>query len=271
MTIIGTQFDRAKVTAKNDAALYDAINSGRSFVVPNVLNNMNVTTNALVATINTGRAVIQGRMVEVTVAHPVTIPANSKGFLVLTIDLSKVNSSTGTPGNSNYTFINNQLTARFVTTATTNQLNNNGLVFDFVLGSVTTTANAITFVKNASAYSTALTNVEIAGSFTEPIKHAQFQGWYGTTGYIWRVGNLVVLKHEARNIGSIPSGSVSTEQMPSWAWPIAETTFMAFDQQNNMGQIYIGSDGKYRANGDIRNGYWTISGTYVTNRPWPEI
>jgi len=152
--LVGYQFDRAKVTAISDASIYSILTGNRSFVLPGRGNEMNVTTSALTCNINTGQALIQGRLVEVLTPEPVAIPANSSGYLVIHIDLSQVNTSIGIPGASDYRVINNQVKAMYVNQLTEDDLNNGGVDFSFNLGTVDSTNSTVTYVRNDDAWIT---------------------------------------------------------------------------------------------------------------------
>jgi hypothetical protein len=153
--LVGYQFDRAKVTALSDSSLLSFLSRNQSFVVPNRGNEMNVTTSALSCLIDTGQALIQGRLVEVLSPETVAIPANTSGYLVLHIDLSQVNTSIGVPGSSDYKVINNQVKAKFVNQLIYDDLNNGGVDYSFNLGAVSSTNSTVTFTQNDEAWTSA--------------------------------------------------------------------------------------------------------------------
>lgn len=152
MSITGYTFYRVKNTAKSDASLYDYMSLQRNGVIPQRGNGLSVTTSGLICTINTGQALIQGRLVEVTTQTQITIPANSTGYLCITVDLSKTNTSTGTPGNTDYVVVIGQLSIDFVETLTQDDLFNGGLIYNFNLGSITSDGTTATYTKNWDAY-----------------------------------------------------------------------------------------------------------------------
>ena len=150
--IIGRQFDRAKVSASADRSLYDYLNDGRSTVLTERANGLNVTANGLILTVATGEAIIEGALIQVKEPIDISVPPNYQGYLVIMIDLSQLNSATGTPGNGDYAFTNNQLSILLVDTIVTQDLNNNGLLYTFKLGDVNSNTATITFTKNEYAY-----------------------------------------------------------------------------------------------------------------------
>jgi hypothetical protein len=150
--IVGYQFDRAKVPALADASVYSYLSNNVSAVLSGRGNEMNVATNALSCEIDTGQAIIQGRLVEILTPEVVEIPANSSGFLVIQIDLSQVNESIGIPGTAEYSVTNNQVKAQFVDHLMNDDLNNGGVSYSFNLGSVSSTSSLVIFTRNDSIY-----------------------------------------------------------------------------------------------------------------------
>lgn len=144
----GFQFDKMQAYPTTDASLFSYLAGDRSFIIPNRGNELNVTTSELNITVDTGEALILGRQIKITEPMLLTIGANQSGYLVIEIDLSKANTSTGTPGQADYEPINNQLSLKFVNNLTQDNINDGGLIYHFNLGSVSSTSNSITFVKN---------------------------------------------------------------------------------------------------------------------------
>ncbi|MGT2951582.1 hypothetical protein BU202_08265 [Streptococcus cuniculi] len=151
MTITGYQFDKAKVTALHDSILYHWLANKQNFILDGIGSEMSVTIDGLSATVDTGAAIVCGRMIEVTSQETVEIPANSRGYLVLYIDLSAENTATGVPGESNYEVQNNQISVRFVTNLTQQDLFQGGLIYTFNLGTIeTSTSSVVRFVSSNS-------------------------------------------------------------------------------------------------------------------------
>ncbi len=144
----GFQFDKMQAYPTTDASLFSYLAGDRSFIIPNRGNELNVTTSELNITVDTGEALILGRQIKITEPMVLTIGANQSGYLVIEIDLSKANTSTGTPGQADYEPINNQLSLKFVNNLTQDNINDGGLIYQFNLGTVSSTSNNITFVKN---------------------------------------------------------------------------------------------------------------------------
>lgn len=144
----GYQFDKMQVYPTSDASLYSFIGGERNVIIPNRGNEMSVTTNELSLTVDTGEALIQGRLVKITEPMSITVGANVSGYLVIEIDLSKANTSTGTPGQPDYEPVNNQLSLKIVTQLTQDNINDDGLLYHFNLGAVTSTTSTASFIKN---------------------------------------------------------------------------------------------------------------------------
>jgi len=199
MTIKGYQFDRAKVTALKDASLYSMLHLDQSSVIPDRGNELSVNINGLDAVIQTGQAIICGRLIEVTEPETVSIPANTAGFLCITIDLSEINSSEGTPGSSDYVFTNNQLRCEFLETLTQQELNDGGMIYTFNLGAVSSNSSAVTYTKNDAAYDKKLNfqnGLAIAGNTLDSANFAN-TGWVSVSlnsGFSSLSGNPVQVK-----------------------------------------------------------------------------
>lgn len=152
MAVIGYQFDRAKVAAINDANVYDFLNRGESTVIPGRGKELLVSLIDGQVTIASGCALIQGRLVEITEALTVPVPDGTDGFVVMTLDLSAQNVSTGTPEQSDYAVINNQLRVEFVETLIPGDTLNGDLLFTFPLAIVKWTDTGMMLMKQAQSY-----------------------------------------------------------------------------------------------------------------------
>jgi hypothetical protein len=152
LAITGYTFDRAKVTSQSDASLYGLLFNNKNRILPNRGNNLNVTTIGLTCQVNTGQALIYGRLIEITSTENIAVPANTTGYICITIDLSQKNTSTGTPGQSDYSFVLGQLKTEFVTTLVQQDLFNGGSIYNFNLGKVSSTSSEVSYNKNFHAY-----------------------------------------------------------------------------------------------------------------------
>ncbi len=145
MAITMYQADRNYVTPANDGSLYSAMLNNTSGIINNRGNNFALTADGLVVSIDTGQAIIGGRLVEITTAESVTVPANSSGNICLVVDLTKTNDVSGNAGDSSYSVTVNQVYTSAVTgSLTQDDLNNGGFIYELPLASFTSTATAVT-------------------------------------------------------------------------------------------------------------------------------
>lgn len=148
----GYTFDRIKVQAANDGALYNLLNKNMSYAVSDLLNGVEVTSSGLNAYVDTGYIIVQGRFIEVTEKTLISLPANASGYLVFEIDLTQTNEFVGVPGNADYKGINNQLTLKDVETLTPGNINNGDKITTFPIASFTTTGTTASLKKIQSNY-----------------------------------------------------------------------------------------------------------------------
>jgi len=152
MTLKGYHFDRETVSPLADARLFDLLFSGRSCVLPGIAGGCAVSMSGLDATIGTGLAIIRGRLIEVTAPEEIAIPPNATGYIVLTVDLSQINTSTGDVGTDLYTVENNQVRAEFVVDPIQDHINNGGAIFNLVLGKIVSSLTTAVYTKNTASY-----------------------------------------------------------------------------------------------------------------------
>lgn len=145
MAILGVQFDKMRVTPAMDGFKDEALAGSGEFISWHVgypvADGMNVRIPA-------GGYVIRGRHVRVVDPVMVPIPANFVGFVVLTIDLTKSNDSSGNPVYDNYSVTNNQIYFRAILPGNVRNedINAGGQVWDSVMCAVTSNATSITEV-----------------------------------------------------------------------------------------------------------------------------
>ena len=150
MTITMYQSDRNTVSPANDASLYSGLVNDTNGTL-NRGSQFEVTLNGLVATIGTGQAVIQGRLVEITHPETLTLPANSSGTIAIAVDLTKTNDVSGTAGTPTYQVGVNQVYLAAVTQKLTqDDLNNGGFLYELPIASFTsaTTSAKTTVIKS---------------------------------------------------------------------------------------------------------------------------
>ena len=144
MTLQGYQFDKAKVTPEADAKLYSYLAQASD---NKVISGLTATATGLNVYVAAGKALVQGRLVEVTQQHQLTAQANKTGYVCITIDLTQNNTSTGTPGTSGYSPVNNQLRLELVDVLNQQDLNSGGLIYTFPLYSYVSTGATVALTK----------------------------------------------------------------------------------------------------------------------------
>lgn len=117
------------ISSSQDGAMYNVFAGNQDFIIGDIGNEMTVSTNTAsrVATVGTGECVIGGRHVSAVGTNTITLPASSRGYLVLRYDLS---SST----------IASLQTA---TTLEADNLNDGGTTRDLLLGTYVTTSSGV--------------------------------------------------------------------------------------------------------------------------------
>ena len=144
MTLQGYQFDKAKVTPEADAQLYSYLAQSSD---NKVISGLTVTATGLNVYVSSGKALVQGRLIENVQQAQLTAQANKIGYVCITIDLTQNNTSTGTPGTSNYVPVNNQLRLELVGVLNQQDLNSGGLIYTFPLYSYVSTGATVTLTK----------------------------------------------------------------------------------------------------------------------------
>ena len=167
MTLQGYQFDKAKVTPESDAQLYSYLAQGLD---NKVINGMTATASGLNLYIEPGKALVQGRFVEVTQQHQLSAQANKSGYVVITIDLTQTNTATGTPGTVDYNPVNNQLRLEIVDSLNQQDLGSGGVIYTLPLYSYTTTGTSVVLKKDSKSfklsYPTKTWSGELGGGIT---------------------------------------------------------------------------------------------------------
>ena len=149
MTLNGYQFDKAKVTPEADSALYSYLAQSSD---NKVISGFTATATGLNIYVAAGKSLVQGRLIENGQQMQLTTQANKAGYVCITIDLTQDNTSTGTPGTSDYATVNNQLRLELVDTLNQQDLNNGGLIYTFPLYSYVSTGASVALTKLVTSY-----------------------------------------------------------------------------------------------------------------------
>lgn len=251
MTITGTTFDRMRVTPDKDGLLYYSLYEGINRVINGYKNNLNLVVSGLNISVDTGAAVIKGRLVEVTELHKLTVAANTSGYIVLTIDLTQQNTSTGTPGSTDYLPVNNQVSVQVVDKLVQQDLLNGGLIYMFPLASYKSTGTTVSTTKMGEfAYICPLS----AGWTT-------YNDWdAGLLAY--DMGDFVVLDGIVKNTSAIAANGVSEIcSLPTGLEPIGLQELTRFKGLGHWNLI-ISTSGKLTLNYYAEKG---VAAQYAVN------
>jgi len=142
------QSDRNIVSPSNDASLYFALSNDSNGIIKRG-NNLNVTaSNGLSVTVDTGQAIVEGRLVEVTEPEVLDIPANSNGRVCITVDLTKNNTVIGNASDINYDVTINQVyLSAVVGDLIQDNLLDNGFIFQFPIANYSSNFTNVTVIK----------------------------------------------------------------------------------------------------------------------------
>lgn len=261
MTIQGYQFDKMKVTPESDAALFSYLAQGLD---NKVFKGMTATVSGLNVYIETGKALVQGRFVEVTQQHQLSAQANTSGYVVITIDLTQSNTATGTPGTGNYLPINNQLRLELVENLNQQDLSAGGVIYTLPLYTYSSTGTSINLMKVNSSY--------YVKSVTTTVT-----GMYNATYTIRRLGDTVEFVSDRVVVGgaTVHEQAASGMIIPLGFRPISRV-FMDI-KLNNGSTIYPPMILRIDDNGTTwltneaigNNRYMQAFATWKTNDPWP--
>lgn len=152
MTITGYTFDKGVVPANRDSILYDKFNFGQSSIIKGRGDDLGISSSGLNVTVGTGFVIVQGRLIEVIDPEVVAIPANSTGYIVITLDLSQQNTTSGTPGQTDYTFTLHQARIEFVRELINDDTNDGKPIFNLQLAAVTSQTSSVTITRNYNVY-----------------------------------------------------------------------------------------------------------------------
>ena len=245
LSIRGFTFDRAPVPARSDRSLYSYLNNDKSEVLRNRGNGIAVTTEGLTITVDTGTAIIQGTFVEITNPITLQVPPGYNGHLCIVINLSQLNEATGTPGLGDYIFTNNQLKVDLVQNLTHDDLNNNGIIYTFDLGSVLSDSVNTTFTRNSTSYGGVVwhdLNVTLKNDFTfhNPKNWLKYSVHNGEV-HIWgELGRLSGLVNQMIGAAAVEAFTLPQELIPQY-----EVVFRLPMTSDNSYMIHIsGTDGR---------------------------
>lgn len=170
----GYQFENVKVSAENDARLYHVLYNRKNQVIDGYDQSMNLSSSGLTVKVAAGAAIIQGRMVVVRQEESITVPANSSGYIALTVDLTQeVIPGSILPESEEYEWTNNQVKLEFITKVIKGNLNNGDKVYNLPLCSVNSTGSTVSISKISDSYELTVSKGEILWSGTALLHDTQ--------------------------------------------------------------------------------------------------
>ena len=257
MTLQGYQFDKAKVTPEADAQLYSYLAQASD---NKVISGLTATATGLNVYVSAGKALVQGRLIENSQQMQLTAQANKTGYVCITIDLTQTNTSTGSPGTSNYVPVNNQLRLELVETLNRQDLNAGGLIYTFPIYSYTSTGTSVTLSPYKQSFN------------PQNYVSTSFSLGYGVPVTAKRIGNLVTITFKGSNTTQLGSGANPTELIPFGYRPVEveSVDFLVAGRRLDT-YYYFNPDGKINYLGETVpvNSFFRGVRSYFTNDPWP--
>lgn len=263
MTLQGYQFDKAKVTPEADAQLYSYLAQSSD---NKVISGLTATATGLNVYIAEGKALVQGRLVDNSQQMQLSAQANKTGYVCITIDLTQNNTSTGTPGTSNYAPVNNQLRLELVDTLNQQNLNSGGLIYTFPLYSYVSTGATVTLTKMKKSYQNSVATTVLPGIYSMNL-------------ILRRTGDTVemVCERVPQNAASAHDQSDAGAVFPAGFRPVSRVLTSIYVTSGS--SIYnpmilrIDNDGKsYITNeGFSSTRVLQTYATWQTNDPWPDF
>ena len=252
MTLQGYQFDKAKVTPESDAQLYSYLAQSSD---NKVISGLTATATGLNVYVASGKALVQGRLVENGQQMQLTAQANKTAYVCITIDLTQNNTSTGTPGTSNYVPINNQLRLELIDVLNQQDLNNGGLIYTFPIYSYVSTGATVTLTKLERNYykATESTVIDLGwGLKVTAVKSGRYIFVNGTTTPVSSAGTS-----GGTNVGvRVPEGF----RPPTGQ----EVTIKLQGNNGQWGSYVVTSDGNIR----LITGGMNVGYTFHVNGAW---
>ena len=252
MTLQGYQFDKAKVTPESDAQLYSYLAQASD---NKVISGLTATATGLNVYVASGKALVQGRLVEVTQQHQLTAQANKTGYVCITIDLTQNNTSTGTPGTSGYSPVNNQLRLELVDVLNQQGLNSGGLIYTFPLYSYVSTGATVTLTKIDKSFFKKIetTTIDLGWGMSVTLTKKE--------GFVFANGTTT----PASNVGVSGGVSVGVRVPEGFRPPTGQEVTIKLQVNNGQwGSYVVTSDGNIR----LITGGMNVGYTFHVNGAW---
>lgn len=251
MAIIAPTFDFMKVSPANDGLLYKGL-SGGDRVIKGYGDEFTVRTSGLTVTLNPGAAIVQGRLIYTDSATNISVPANTTGYICLTVDLSKTNTFTGIPGEDNYKPVNNQARIEFVRSLVQQDIHTSGKIYNMPITKVTSNGSTVT----AERF---LSDIYVPSTYVngfKPYSPAQ-------TPVLYKDGNMCYLTGGVTNTTTIAGGAgITILKIPEEYVPVGRTATSLC--QGSGGSIFLLS---VQSNGDVGMERYRNGSAYFDCKP----
>lgn len=204
---------------------------------------------------NNRNLLVQGRLVDNGQQMQLAAQANKTGYVCITIDLTQNNTSTGTPGTSGYSQVNNQLRLELVDVLNQQDLNNSGLIYTFPIYSYVSTGTSVALTKLDKSFFKKLETTTIDLGWGMPVVLTKKDGLVFANG----------TTTPSSNVGSSGSFNMGVK-VPDGFRPLNSGILMSRGNNSQWSNYIVTNDGSVQmATGGMNTGYtFYVSGAWVT-------
>ena len=184
MAIRPFTFEHMLNTAGLDAKIYHALGGKNSYVVPGYGNEFAATSQGLKILVDTGWLICFGRNIQNDSIEELAVPANTTGYITVSLDMTKENIPHGNWWDSDYTVEQNQVKLEVRSDLIWSSPSNDDQQFTFPLYSYKSTDTTTTLTKYTESFNNDPYRTVVLYDAKEG------EGGYWTGGDIWQLGKL---------------------------------------------------------------------------------
>lgn len=184
MAIKPFTFEHMLNTAGSDAKIYHALGGKNSYVVPGYGNEFAATSQGLKVLVDTGWLICFGRNIQNDSIEELTVPANTTGYITVSLDMTKENIPHGNWWDHDYTVEQNQVKLEVRSDLIWSSPSNDDQQFTFPLYSYKSTNTTTTLTKYIESFNNDPYRTVILYDAKES------EGGYWTAGDVWQIGDL---------------------------------------------------------------------------------